>query len=1072
TIFLINFFGSGLFSFILYLLFFRQLNRQDGPEWLKIILSAGVVAGTWIISYGVSVNNHTPAALLLFMIYCRLKNHQARSGVRHYIATGLLCSLLTALDIPAGGIISLAVLILTAGGKDWRFATPCVISGMAFPLGISAALSYLAYGNALPVYLVPGAYDFKNNIHSAGIAGLRSSGDYLSYLFHITFGQRGIFSHMPALILIFPLLIKARSGVWKQPVNQAIAPAVLGIVIFYSVCTGDYGGWAYGFRFLIPIIPVLWLVISEHVVASRNKALHITTLILLIIGIFTSAVGAYNPWPVAYENASSGPREVEQKFRCPLLGNLLCIGFEHFTNSPVTRYIATEVYEQNDAAAYLSKSFWNLKYELKKQPDGIRYVKPFADFFLFYFIEKYLWAAFKTAAAAGLLIFISAKLITLFYSRQAVRLYAGDAFLQFMVIATALCSLIAAFCGYAHMLTGNAILLTEIVLAIAVSKIKKNVVVWRVPEKDRISLGIAAAGLIIIIIGIAIFLPLVPFKWDSLTYHVYMPVRWVQEQMIFHISTVFGDNAAAFAPKNTSLLYSVLLCLAGTTVFLRLIQVAFLFFTCVCIYKILLMLNAHKRIALAGGIVFICIPVAYFESMSATNDIMMTGLLCGGVLWLIKFMDKTNFRNLFFCSLSIGLAAGAKSVGLVFAIPLLMLLAAVAVYRKKWWYPLYALLFFIAGGGWWYLYNMMLYGNPLFPVQIGFGNIIFFKGVYTSAAVRAGEFYISNFAELIQYVRGMIGMSAFLLLLAAPVGFVAESWRNKKNLPMLMPLFAIYGVWLLIYLCIIPHNNQVRFLLPAIALAIPGIAVLFRHRFYVVILLMCACLNMYLLLPGLEYYSKGVPFLLTAFLWILLAASAILTYLIIVRKKSAVNLLPFAAVLVFTIFIAAESVSPRLAARALLKDDYSFWSGTYLRFNEYKPELPPVTIAYSGFNIPGALVGDRMRNRVVYCNVQGRQEDGFYDFWRASPGIYSYHKPGFYRNNPDYGAWLKNIFEAGADILAVFPMHPAELKYLKATPDGYPVEDSWAKQHPEIFTLVIESSTGRIYLINRPEENK
>jgi hypothetical protein len=356
-IYLLGLVGVGSFSLLLAVLFYRRM-RQEGRSWVWALAAAvALIFSTWIFSFGTSINNHTPAACVCFALAWTLWGGKAPLRGRRALAAGLLAGVLFNLDLPTGGLFFAGGLVFIAVASKRRRRTALVgfAAGFAGPVAMMAGLHYAAYGNPLPAYLVPGAFDFPSNIHTSQIAGLHRPERPIQYLFHATLGQRGLFSHQPVLLLSLPYLL------WRRPGRaRALTPALIAVaaILFYGTQTGDYGGWAYGFRFLVPLIPLFfwwacgWL---AGVPGGRRLALLAP---ILAIGVVSAALGAYNPWPVCYEGSATAPGAVEEEVRWPVAANLLCWSFEHRMEwfSP----LAERIYGEDLARVYLAKSFRNV----------------------------------------------------------------------------------------------------------------------------------------------------------------------------------------------------------------------------------------------------------------------------------------------------------------------------------------------------------------------------------------------------------------------------------------------------------------------------------------------------------------------------------------------------------------------------------------------------------------------------------------------------------------------------------------------------------------------------------------
>jgi len=366
--------GVTSFSVLLTFLFQKRLRSIGMPSLASILLGLAVVFTTWILSYGTSLNNHTPAAALLFAFLYLLDRETKDPKGTQALAAGVVVGLLVGIEIPTGGIFFLVGIITILCARRpvaWRSIIHYMM-GFSFVTLALAALNYAAYGYPLDAYLIPSAFDFEESIHAPGIAGLRRPTHLGYYLFHITLGKRGFWSHMPVLVLGLVYLLKRRRSL---PIIEKItAAAVLILFLFYGTQTGILGGWAYGFRFFIPLIPIFFWWTSLWLFESRgNKIKKLLVVFLLFIGLVTSWVGTLNPWPVAYEDAATPPTAVEAKIRSPFLSNLMVWSFQHNPDGPIFRWLAEDLYGRDTSLEYLWKEFLN-----RKQPDKLKDIKKLA----------------------------------------------------------------------------------------------------------------------------------------------------------------------------------------------------------------------------------------------------------------------------------------------------------------------------------------------------------------------------------------------------------------------------------------------------------------------------------------------------------------------------------------------------------------------------------------------------------------------------------------------------------------------------------------------------------------------
>ena len=577
-------------------------------------------------------------------------------------------------------------------------------------------------------------------------------------------------------------------------------------------------------------------------------------------------------------------------------------------------------------------------------------------------------------------------------------------------------------------------------------------------------------ALLFIAIRIAVFLPMTPNDWDAMTYHLFIPLRWMHAGEIFHVPTVFGDNAAAYAPKNGGLIYAAVMTLIHQDFILNCLGLIYLIFCGCAIYEICRELKLSTNSSLITTGLFVMCPFISDKAFSADVDIMALAFLLGGVFFVLKFIRRNEFdletkQALYMSAICLGLSVGVKTAYAPFGgIPAILLLFYAL---KRGWIKESFLAFgaMFIGGGFWYVWNLTKFGSPLFPAEVALGPVQLFKGAYGSDALRAGEFYVSGLPDLFKQFNRDYNSLTNLVVVAGVGGLVWLCVSRKGRNPGAIILALTTFAWLLVYYYIIPHNQQMRFLFPALALCFIGTAAIIDRLTFktaIIIFGIAALLYSGSNATRILHAMRGLP--LSPMIWnLLLLSSAIwLGFRYHKHRRNLTGALLLLALLFFSAMREAES----LRMICLIKGDYGPWAKIYSPFNSPQ-QSRPLKIAYTGLNIPYVLTGTGLKNEVFYCNVDGDQQDGFYEFWSKDPKRYSYHKPGIYRKKPDLRIWLKNLFESGADALVVFEMHPAERAYL-AGKDGYPIERYWADSLPQFFKPELSLPGGRVYRIVRP----
>ena len=333
-IWLVNFVFFGAINILIFLWLFNYLIKSSfaGSAKLKFLLAFSSVVCTWILSYSVVLNNHTPAALAVVGMMVVLYKYHKQNSYKSALAAGFACGALGALDLPGALCFAIATTIavfLDTKEKANRIKNTCWVIGsglvmLLFYLG----LNYYAYGTIMPLYIAGKTGTFEPTVYMDGI---------LAYFWNTLFWTRGLFSYQPFLLAAIPGFIlywkKEKSG-WGA---LCLMVASIATCVLYNTITCEFGGYAYGFRYLILIIPVLWYWAAIFFIKMKSKVLKYSLLtILLGWGAATSFVGSYAPYCVSFEGFRSPVGHFTRTLRSSFFGNLLVFSYENSSTSFLT----------------------------------------------------------------------------------------------------------------------------------------------------------------------------------------------------------------------------------------------------------------------------------------------------------------------------------------------------------------------------------------------------------------------------------------------------------------------------------------------------------------------------------------------------------------------------------------------------------------------------------------------------------------------------------------------------------------------------------------------------------------
>jgi len=590
-----------------------------------------------------------------------------------------------------------------------------------------------------------------------------------------------------------------------------------------------------------------------------------------------------------------------------------------------------------------------------------------------------------------------------------------------------------------------------------------------------------------------------PFAHDDFTYHLVFPVEWAQSGTLSMKAVPFGNHSPPYYPMNTEMFYLWLFLPFREAFHINASQVLFLGLSVLALLDIFRRCGASVRASLVAAALFCLSPVAVAEAGKAYVDVAFAAFFLVSLNAVLAYGSRPTRLKALQLAAAIGVFAGTKIPGVVFSAVILIPLLAVVLFlaaRKASRQAdgrngqaarirsgaaaavlAAAVAIFFAAGGWWYVRNLIVTGNPVFPLDVELFGATLFQGAYGREALP-----FSNIATLLE-----LHTPPLLALLAAgaivTAAGVVGSRRGGRPAP---------GAALLAGL-----------LLPALLAALFHFFLPFDYARFV--LALCGLAGALLLVP----LDAGRSIRLAAEVAILavLAASFLVPPW---REKLLLPLLEGArlenSVLVWGAFAlglltaGAFVLSQAAGARPLMKTGsaacsaallfFFFWAGSLTadpdgaHFSaDFRKSREPyihlhrnyrgLTVAAAGTNRSFLLYGRDFSSRVRYVNVNRSRGWMLHDFVhasrndRAAPGS-DRNAVRLYRRDARYPAWAANLDAAGADILFVERLTGFNLqKEYARDAQGFPLESIWAERHPEKFRKVYDSPVARIYEVLR-----
>jgi hypothetical protein len=318
------------------------------PPGVVWMLTAGLAAGTLLWPFATTLNAHVPAAMALFFSFLAAKRG---AGLR----AGLWCGIAAALDLlPGAGLAPFFFWLL------WREKR--AQGGGRFGAGFFAAMSLAAlanwahHGALLPIKMVAGAVDLSASAGPSLLGVVLP--ERASYPLEVLFGGHGLFTVSPILLFgVAGLWIACRRDSPERLSWRLLAAGVALQVVAHALLAGSYGGWSYGFRYLLPI-QAFFSFTALFALQPPRRWVAPAFAGALAISILFAALGVYHPWPPAYEQEANR-HPVASLVTNPIGGNAAAWLVEHSEGSALSRWATSRfVSDDPDAArAYFALFF-------------------------------------------------------------------------------------------------------------------------------------------------------------------------------------------------------------------------------------------------------------------------------------------------------------------------------------------------------------------------------------------------------------------------------------------------------------------------------------------------------------------------------------------------------------------------------------------------------------------------------------------------------------------------------------------------------------------------------------------
>ncbi len=590
----------------------------------------------------------------------------------------------------------------------------------------------------------------------------------------------------------------------------------------------------------------------------------------------------------------------------------------------------------------------------------------------------------------------------------------------------------------------------------------------------------------------------VPVEYDNLAYHLPFVVDWMQKGHIWDVYYSAYAGPLGYYPSNFELFDLWVMLPFNSDLLVNMLNLPIFLILPLLLYKVARNFTVGHKASLLVVALFMVLPVTLRQLGTPLVDLYFCFTFLLSLFFYQEYRKSHSLVDIGLAGLALGLFMGTKYLGIIYALPLVLLYAITALWveRKRLSrFFLGALVFALtatATGGFWYIRNWIDSGNPIFPTEVTFmGNVIF--GGYHNITQNLID---TSLATNIPAVHSIwYFFEGIFLMLGWPMTIMLLS-------ALTLPLFSLFSVvWSFFHKDIDMKAQHRRYLIIYVLLILLAIFyaigywvspysfkdllpnVRYAMMFILVTLLAYGLVMTRLkpLQPLFFFVSFACIFWNIVYLVLFPPLSMLINERVVVDFDQIVQLWPYAllfAVILYGIGLLIASIrfvfnhpktlpilgmlalsigflsflffyDTRTVRESLRVPLYTEWYSKNLEWISllsaaewFNTNAPQASIAYTGFNMHYPFFGRELERKVEYINVNECLDCVYKDYKDSEESI---------RRDAVYQDWKNNLVAKKKDYIVL--KRGNFLMY----------ELGWMKDHPENFTEVFRAEDVSIY---------
>lgn len=543
---------------------------------------------------------------------------------------------------------------------------------------------------------------------------------------------------------------------------------------------------------------------------------------------------------------------------------------------------------------------------------------------------------------------------------------------------------------------------------------------------------------------------------DALMYHLPIPAIWLRDHQLTFFATWFSNPANSYSPLAVETFITWLMAPVGNDILAHFVQVPGVILIYLAAVVALEAIGVKRTVAVVLVIAALLSRPFISQSILVKDDLFVATFFMVIIAACRKDLLQDRFGP-WRLGIAAGLFLATKYTALQSAPVLLLLIDAPfrAAWKRKEWVIALSITMLFAGP--WYLRNVIVTGNPLYPVPLSIGGVQIFKGLFFPSPSTEMHTLAGIWKTLTGGYQGLSPVLMIVLLIGAALGMLLTARRMLRE-PLLRTCVAGSFVGLILFFAA-SHAPELRYAYPGLLLVFLGAAVALS----LITFLGCVNIAGAAILAGFCIFTGfgAAPQLVVVFLITGLFAAAI--GFAVMRLKPRSQLAAGAvAMLIASAWVYVYWKSIVSDARSLVFPSLSVVYGDLAPAWEAAAAsaAPGETIAYANLALIRPVMGFEYEHPIVYVparpGVRQPHDLPTSDAHLAEPQFRPYIAK-LLSDAADKPLWLKQLTQSGATVLIIgTPAYAPE-----------PVELRFASESPAEFVPIFKSSAATVFRVAR-----